>query len=71
MLGRKTKKLKSVFIKKAEMTDIYDTFIYPVKIVSQRQSYLLAESQGRITKIQKGLGDACKEKPSHYFSASQ
>jgi len=53
--------LPSVFVKKAELTQIFDSLDYPARVEAKINASILAESDGVIAKILKPLGTQVKK----------
>ncbi|MCK5073911.1 MAG: efflux RND transporter periplasmic adaptor subunit [Bacteriovoracaceae bacterium] len=51
------KKIKSVFVKKVVLQEIFDTYSYPAKVIPKVNAAVLSESQGVIAKLHVGLGE--------------
>jgi len=52
-----TPKLKTVFIKKVQKKELFNTLAYPTKVLAKKSSRLLAETEGVIEQIKVNLGD--------------
>lgn len=58
----KKKKTKSVFVKKVEMSEVFDTYTYPAKVVPKVNALVLSESQGVVKKLHRRIGQRVKAK---------
>jgi len=54
-------KTKSVFITDVKKIELFDIYAYPAKLASEKQSYLIAQSQGQVEKIYKEVGEVVKK----------
>ncbi|OFZ25696.1 MAG: hypothetical protein A2381_00065 [Bdellovibrionales bacterium RIFOXYB1_FULL_37_110] len=57
LLSNEASKIKSVFVTDIKKTELFDVYSYPAKLTSEKQSYILAQNQGRVEKIFKKIGE--------------
>ncbi|OFZ21397.1 MAG: hypothetical protein A2202_05490 [Bdellovibrionales bacterium RIFOXYA1_FULL_36_14] len=57
LLSNEASKIKTVFVTDLKKTELFDIYSYPAKLSSEKQSFILAQNQGRVEKIFKTIGE--------------